>query len=313
MELILENLIALIALSAMEIVLGIDNLVFISILTSKLPIERQSAGRRLGLSLALIMRILLLSTIFWLSKMTAPIIYLDDYLPVTDLQHYFMVEAGTPGAPHGAAPVPDEEQEADQEQTAAGGEAAKDKSKPQVHKVLDEHAWREFNVVSWRDIILIAGGLFLLYKSITEIHGEVEGHDEEHQANLRRPSFGSVLFQIAMMDIIFSLDSVITAVGMVDTLWVMIAAVIMAVAVMILFANQVGNFIAENPTVKMLALNFLLMVGIMLVAEGIGTPIPKGYIYFAMGFSLLVEYFNMRMRKASKPATSPSYDSSAGI
>ncbi|MGN6547053.1 MAG: TerC family protein [Aureliella sp.] len=297
MESILENLIALIALSAMEIVLGIDNLVFISILTSKLPIERQSAGRRLGLALALIMRILLLSTIFIISRATEPIVFLSDYFPVDGLQSYFMIEEGPPAGGHGAP--------------AAHAPAA-DEAEP-VKKVLNVHAWNEFNEISWRDIILIAGGLFLLYKSITEIHGEVEGHSEERQVNLRQPSFGNVLFQIALMDIIFSLDSVITAVGMVDVLWIMIAAVILAVAVMILFANQVGNFIAENPTVKMLALNFLLMVGIMLIADGIGTPIPKGYIYFAMGFSLLVEYFNMRMRRAARSGDPTKLESSAGI
>lgn len=295
MESLLESLIALIALSAMEIVLGIDNLVFISILTSKLPIEHQSAGRRLGLALALIMRIVLLSTIFIIAKATTPIVFLSDYFPAETMQNYFMVDPNAHGGGHGIHTVAEEEE-----------------AEP-AQRILNEHAWREFNEISWRDIILIAGGLFLLYKSITEIHSEVEGHSEERQVNLRQPSFANVLFQIALMDIIFSLDSVITAVGMVDVLWVMITAVILAVAVMILFANQVGTFIAENPTVKMLALNFLLMVGVMLIADGIGTPIPKGYIYFAMGFSLLVEYLNMRMRRALRPTPPSTIDSSAGI
>ena len=285
MESIFENLIALVALSAMEIVLGIDNLVFISILTSKLPIERQSAARRWGLALALIMRILLLSTIFWMARMTEPVFHVSDYAPINGLQHYFMTE----DEPHAEV--------APEAGTAA---AAQQQQTKRAERILNAHAWREFNEVSWRDIILLAGGLFLLYKSITEIHAEVEGGHSELTATVRRPSFGNILFQIAMMDIIFSLDSVITAVGMADTLWVMITAVILAVAVMILFANQVGNFVSNNPTIKMLALNFLLIVGIMLVAEGIGTPISKGYIYFAMGFSLLVEFLNLRVRKVSQ-------------
>lgn len=305
METILENLVALIALSAMEIVLGIDNLVFISILTSKLPIERQSAARRIGLALALVMRILLLSLIFWMAHRTEPLVRLSDHLPVKGLQRYFMMHDEN---------VPEAERAAeDLSPSNAGNAEAIRAESPHHHserpakKILNAHAWHEFNEVSWRDIILLAGGLFLLYKSIREIHGEVEGHGDEHQAKIRQPSFGNILFQIAMMDIIFSLDSVITAVGMADALWVMITAVILAVAVMILFANQVGNFVSDNPTIKMLALNFLLIIGIMLVAEGIGTPISKGYIYFAMAFSLLVELLNLRVRKistASTPATS---------
>lgn len=297
METIIENVVALIALSAMEIVLGIDNLVFISILTSKLPINRQSSARRWGLALALIMRILLLSMIFWMSRMTSPIIHLSDYLPVSGMQRYFMMPVESDqdtghlsGDDQAAAAAEDEPVHA----------ASSDHvQKATTRKVLNLHAWREFDEVSWRDLILLAGGLFLLYKSIHEIHGEMEGHDEERQANVRQPSFGNILFQIALMDIIFSLDSVITAVGMADALWVMITAVILAVAVMILFANQVGNFVSSNPTIKMLALNFLLIIGIMLVAEGIGTPISKGYIYFAMGFSLLVEFLNLRVRKVA--------------
>ena len=303
MESILENLIALIALSAMEIVLGIDNLVFISILTSKLPLERQSSARRWGLALALIMRLVLLSMIFWLSRAVEPIFELDDYFPVTNFQQYFMTEQDLPGhSPFGATEAASEHMSTEEESSEAA-----------ARKILNAHAWREFNEVSLRDIILLAGGLFLLYKSIREIHSEVEGSHHELEANVRQPSFGNILFQIALMDIIFSLDSVITAVGMADSLWVMITAVILAVAVMILFANQVGNFVRDNPTVKMLALNFLLIVGIMLVAEGIGTPISKGYIYFAMAFSLLVEVLNMRVRKVSVPSSPKTPDAAAGI
>lgn len=303
MESLFENLIALVALSAMEIVLGIDNLVFISILTSKLPLDRQSSARRWGLALALVMRIILLSTIFLLARMTAPVIYLADYIPVDDLQQYFMVDAQS--LDHGTA----SEDESDDPKATNDHDVSVRKAK----RILNAHAYREFNELSWRDIILLAGGLFLLYKSIKEIHGEVEGHPDETQIRVRQPSFANILFQIAVMDIIFSLDSVITAVGMSNTLWVMITAVILAVAVMILFANQVGNFVSNNPTIKMLALNFLLIVGIMLVAEGIGTPISKGYIYFAMGFSLLVEALNLRVRKVTPRAADRHADPSSGI
>ncbi len=313
MELIIESIVALIALSAMEIVLGIDNLVFISILTSKLPIEKQAMARKVGLSLALGMRILLLSMIFWLSRMTAPVFHVDAYLPVDSLQRYFMMSVepehgeSTGQAEHASSPASSDAQslESAKEETKEAAKEAAEKgphevSKKSARKILNAHAWREFNEVSWRDIILLAGGLFLLYKSAHEIHSEVEGHGEEDAAVARAPSLTSVLIQIAMMDIIFSLDSVITAVGMANDLWVMIAAVILAVGVMILFANQVGNFVSKNPTVKMLALNFLLIIGIMLIAEGIGTPISKGYIYFAMGFSLMVEFLNLRVRKKSR-------------
>ena len=299
MDVIFESVVALLALSAMEIVLGIDNLVFISILTSKLPLEQQASARRLGLVAALGMRILLLSMIFWLSRMTAPILEINDYLPVDGLQRYFMVE------PFEVAEL-SMEVESDQsiqQPTAETSGGAHAHSKTAVKKILNKHAWREFLEVSWRDIILMAGGLFLLYKSIHEIHGEVEGQHSEKKSKVRQPSFASILFQIAMMDIIFSLDSVITAVGMADALWVMIAAVVLAVAVMILFANQVGRFVSNNPTIKMLALNFLLIIGIMLVAEGIGTPISKGYIYFAMAFSLMVEFLNLRVKNVNEKGT----------
>ena len=145
-------------------------------------------------------------------------------------------------------------------------------------------------------MILIVGGLFLLYNSVREIHHEVDGDAQAAEQVPKQVRFSSVLIQIAIMDVVFSLDSVITAVGMANQLWVMFTAVILAVAVMILFANQVGNFVDRNPTVRMLALNFLLLIGVMLVAEGVGTPINKGYIYFAMSFSLLVEAFNIRVR-----------------
>jgi predicted tellurium resistance membrane protein TerC len=346
-----ESLIALLALSAMEIVLGIDNLVFISILTNKLPLQKQSAGRRIGLVLALVMRLLLLSTIYFISQETRPLMTLSEHLDVSGFQSYFMIEVEddpepVPAEPtQSANPTPDHAplpsslppahgtsaHGASAHGTSAHGTSAHGTSahgtsahgtsahgtsahgtsahgtsvhgtsvhgSPRTRERLNHHAWREFDQVSWRDLVLLAGGLFLLIKSVREIHSEMEGHALEHDVQMRQPSFGSVITQIAIMDIIFSLDSVITAVAMARDLWVMVAAVILAVTVMILFANQVGEFVNSNPTIKMLALNFLLIIGIMLVAEGIGTPISKGYIYFAMGFSLLVEFLNMRVRTA---------------
>ena len=266
-----ESLIALVALSLMEIVLGIDNIVFISILTNKLPLDQQSLGRRIGLLLALTTRLILLGTVFWIAQLVTPIITLSDWLPSIDyLQRYFGESHGHAGHLPGAS-------------TAAA--------------VLDQEAWDEFNGVSWRDLILLLGGLFLIYNSVREIHHEVEGASVGHgQSGTPAVNFSGLMIRIGIMDVVFSLDSVITAVGMADKLWIMFVAVIIAVGVMILFADQVGNFVDRNPTVKMLALNFLLLIGVMLVAEGIGTPISKGYIYFAMAFSLLVESFNIRIR-----------------
>ncbi len=273
----IESIVALIALSLMEIVLGIDNIVFISILTSKLPRAQQSLGRRLGLMLALGTRIGLLSCVFWLAQLVTPVFTLSDWIPIDGLKSYFVdrSETGLHGGP------------------VLGEMAGAASAEPPK---FDQYAWDEFNGVSWRDLIMIAGGLFLIFNSVREIHHEVENPSETHVTSPNHPSFYGLLAQIAVMDIVFSLDSVITAVGMANQLWVMIAAVMIAVAVMILFANQVGNFVDQNPTIKMLALSFLLLIGVMLVAEGIGTPISKGYIYFAIAFSLLVEFFNMRKR-----------------
>ncbi len=270
-----EALIALVALSLMEIVLGIDNIVFISVATGKLPEEQQSSARRWGLLLALGTRILLLAGIFWIAQLVTPVFSLSDLLPVEGLKTYFTEDA-----------------------IAAGhtGEAAI-ATQQVTDSQLDQHAWDEFNQISWRDIIMVLGGLFLIRSSVMEIHEEVEAPGDDPQTTGKgRSSFGAVLVQVALMDLIFSLDSVITAVGMAKELWVMITAVIIAVGVMIWFADQVGDFVEGNPTIKMLALAFLLLIGVMLVAEGIGTPISKGYIYFAMGFSLLVESFNLRIR-----------------
>ena len=235
---------SLVTLMALEIVLGIDNLVFISILAGRLPLEQQSKARKVGLALALLTRLALLATLAWIVSLTKPFI------------------------------------------TVAGFE------------------------LSWRDLILIGGGLFLIYKATHEIHQDVEGDPEDEPTARPGTTFMAVVTQIAIIDIIFSLDSVITAVGMADQLWVMVVAVIAAVLVMLLASDPLARFIAANPTVKMLALSFLLLIGMMLIAEGLHFHIPKGYVYFALGFSVLVESLNnwsqrrrRRARAAAKAAT----------
>ena len=234
---------SLITLMALEIVLGIDNLVFISILAGRLPVEHQSKARKVGLALALISRLALLATLAWIVSLTAPFITLGKF------------------------------------------------------------------ELSWRDIILIAGGLFLFYKATHEIHNEVEGDAEDKGPGKTGVTFMAVVTQIAIIDIVFSLDSVITAVGMADQLWVMVVAVIAAVIVMLIASDPLANFIAAHPTVKMLALSFLILIGVVLVAEGLHFHIPKGYVYFALAFSVLVEFLNnwvqrrrRRMRSAGKAA-----------
>jgi len=230
--------IAFFTLATLEIVLGIDNVVFISILAGKLPEHQQARARRLGLGLAMFMRIGLLFSISWLVNLTEPL---------------FDVFS---------------------------------------------------NEISGRDMILIGGGLFLLAKSTFEIHERLEG--EGDSASKRAvSSFAGVILQILVLDLVFSLDSVITAVGLVDELGVMIAAVVVAVAVMLLSAGLISRFVHEHPTVKMLALSFLLLIGFTLVAEGLDVHIPKGYIYFAMGFSIFVEAINLRMRSGKKKHDEP--------
>ena len=224
-----EAWIALATLAVLEIVLGIDNIIFISILADKLPVERQASARRLGLLLAMATRLALLGTINMIMKLTEPVFSL--------IGHAF----------------------------------------------------------SGRDLILIVGGLFLLTKSTREIHHRLEG-DDEHAGKARTSSYGAVLLQIAIMDMVFSLDSVITAVGLADDFAVMAIAIVLAVAVMMAAANAVSRFVNDHPTVKMLALSFLLLLGMTLVAEGFGQHIAKGYIYFAMGFSIFVETLNLRAR-----------------
>jgi predicted tellurium resistance membrane protein TerC len=229
-----ESWIALLTLTVLEIVLGIDNVIFISILVGKLPKPRQPKARRLGLALAMFIRIGLLASLAWMAKLTSP-----------------------------------------------------------LFAVLGQE-------ISGRDLILLAGGLFLLSKSTREIHDRLEG--EEGGASARvGASFVSVIVQILLLDIIFSLDSVITAVGMANHLAIMITAVVVAVGVMMFAAGPIGDFVAEHPTIKMLALAFLLLIGMSLIAEGLGFHIPKGYIYFAMGFSVFVEMLNLRLRKKAEP------------
>jgi predicted tellurium resistance membrane protein TerC len=229
------TLIALATLTFLEIVLGVDNIIFISILSGKLPAEQQVRARRVGLLGAMLTRVLLLFSLAWIIRLTRPLF--------TALHHD----------------------------------------------------------VTGRDIILIVGGLFLLGKSTIEIHERLEG-EEGHGSARVAASFASVIVQIMLLDIVFSLDSVITAVGMVDQVWVMIAAVIISVAIMMAAAEPISAFVHRHPTVKMLALSFLLLIGLSLLLEGFGQHIPKGYIYFAMGFSVFVEMINLRIRaRAAAP------------
>lgn len=226
--------IAFATLTVLELVLGIDNVIFISILSGKLPTEQQPRARFIGLSLALVMRVVLLFSLSWVMTLTAP-----------------------------------------------------------IFSVMDQ-------AISGRDLILLVGGLFLIAKSTHEIHGSLEG-ESGHELRKIYSSFASVIIQIMLLDIVFSLDSVITAVGMVSNLWIMIAAVSISIMAMMLFAGSIGAFVQRHPTIKMLALAFLLLIGVTLIAEGLHQHISKGYIYFAMAFSVFVEFLNMRLRKHVRP------------
>jgi predicted tellurium resistance membrane protein TerC len=225
---------ALLTLTFLEIVLGVDNIIFISILSGKLPAAQQPRARRIGLMGAMITRILLLMSLAWIVKLTAP-----------------------------------------------------------LFSILDHE-------ISGRDLILICGGLFLLAKSTFEIHDRLEG-EEGHASRRVAASFASVIVQIMLLDIVFSLDSVITAVGMVDELWIMITAVIVSAVIMMVAATPISAFVHRHPTVKVLALSFLLLIGLSLLLEGFDQHIPKGYIYFAMGFSVFVEMINLRIRAKAAP------------
>jgi predicted tellurium resistance membrane protein TerC len=229
-----EGWIALATLTILEVVLGIDNIVFISILAGKLRVEDRARARKIGLSLAMFIRIALLWSITWVMRLTTP---------------WFVVFG---------------------------------------------------NEISGRDMILLVGGLFLIAKSTHEIHDKLEG-EEGHGSARVAASFVGIIIQILLLDIVFSLDSVITAVGMADDLAVMVLAVVIAVGVMLLSAGAISDFVDRHPTVKMLALSFLLLIGVSLIGEGLDQHIPKGYIYFAMGFSIFVEMINLRIRARSKP------------
>lgn len=245
---------ALATLTALEIVLGIDNIIFISILTGRLPESQQARARTIGLGLAMGMRILLLLAISWVVSLTDPVSWLPQ-LPFLS-----------------AVPVHPEE--------GLGSAPA---------------------LLSGRDLILMLGGLFLLWKATREIHEKLEGDGEHAVERGKTASFVGVLVQIALLDIVFSLDSVITAVGMADEIGVMIVAVVLAVGVMLFAAGPISNFVHKHPTLKMLALAFLILIGVTLVAEGLGQHISKGYIYSAMAFSLLVEMLNIRATRRGPP------------
>ncbi|SMG06703.1 TerC family protein [Sphingobacterium psychroaquaticum] len=235
--------ISFLTLTVLEIVLGIDNIVFISIQSNKLPLEQQKKARQIGLLLALVMRVALLFSIKWVMGLTAPLFNFGEMFDIENVA---------------------------------------------VARYLE---------LSGRDLILFIGGLFLIYKSTTEIHHKVEGHAEAAIKNGKVVTFSSVIIQILILDIVFSLDSVITAVGMVDQIGVMIASVIVAVGIMLVSAESISNFVNNHPSVKMLALAFLLLIGVSLTAEAFDQHIPKGYIYFAMAFSVLVEWLNIRSAK----------------
>ena len=227
-----EGLIALATLTLLEVVLGVDNIIFISILAGKLPVNQQAKARRLGLMAAMVMRILLLFSLAWIIRLTAPLFAVFGH------------------------------------------------------------------DVSGRDLILLGGGLFLLAKATLEIHERLEG-EEGHSSAKVYPTFGAVILQIMLLDIVFSLDSVITAVGMANDLAIMVAAVVIAVGIMLVSATAISEFVHRHPTVKMLALSFLMLIGLSLVGEGMGFHIPKGYIYFAMGFSIFVEMINLKVKQGS--------------
>ena len=232
-----ETWISLLTLTVLEIVLGIDNIVFISILAEKLPEKDRHKARQVGLGLAMFMRIGLLLSLSWLIGLTKPLFEIGSF---------------------------------------------------------------EF---SGRDIIMLLGGLFLLGKSTYEIHEKLEGHEDKHGVAKKVTTLTNVVIQIMLLDIVFSLDSVITAIGMAELVGIMIAAVVIAVLIMLISVKTISDFISQHPTIKILALSFLLLIGFSLTAEGLGQEIPKGYVYFAMGFSIMVEFFNLRVRAAKEPIT----------
>jgi predicted tellurium resistance membrane protein TerC len=241
-----EGLISLFTLMILEVVLGIDNIIFISIISDRLPKEQQKKARLLGLALALIMRIILLMGVSWLVSLTNPLI-----------------------------------------------------------------TFYEFDLTA-RDLILVAGGLFLLAKSTTEIHSKVSGlheDDDEKSLNKKKLSMSGAIIQIILLDIVFSFDSILTAIGLTKHIEIMIIAVVFSIIIMMIFAEKVSDFVNNHPTVKVLALSFLMMIGMLLMAEGLHAHVPKGYIYAALGFSLFVEVLNLRMRKKKESLTSKDHGS----
>jgi predicted tellurium resistance membrane protein TerC len=235
MEFTTEILISLLTLTFLEIVLGIDNIVFISIVGSRLPKEQQKKVRIIGLTLALVGRILLLLAIEWIIGLTKPIFTINDF------------------------------------------------------------------AFSFRDLILIVGGLFLIAKSTSEMHKKLESSEAEEKASLRKHTLSSALIQIMLLDLVFSLDSIITAVGLVDQVYIIVIAIVISMGVMLAFSKSISEFINKHPTMKLLAVAFLLMIGTVLVIEGLHVHVPKGYIYFSMAFALGIELLNMRIRKKQKP------------
>ena len=233
--------VSLLTLTALEVVLGIDNVIFISILAGKLPQEQQAKARKLGLTLALVTRILLLMSLTWIMGLTKPLFT----LPVVQAD------------------------------------------------------------VSGRDLVLLIGGLFLIWKSVREVHEKLEDEDGHATKGKSRVSFSGVIVQILLLDIVFSLDSVITAVGMANNIWVMVAAVVIALGVMLAFAGAISDFVNRHPTLKMLALSFLILIGVTLIGEGLHFHIPKGYIYFSMAFAFAVEMLNLRLRSKEKKKAEP--------
>jgi predicted tellurium resistance membrane protein TerC len=227
----MEQIVALVTLILLEVVLGIDNIIFISIVTARLPVDQQKKGRRLGLLLAMLMRLILLTIISLILKLQG------------DLFTVFSMG------------------------------------------------------ISGKDLILIAGGIFLLYKTATEIHHKMEGEDGDTSKDIKVTTFGSAIGQILILDLVFSVDSIITAVGMVEELWIMYTAVVVSVGVMLFASEPISRFVNNHPAFKMLALSFLLLIGVSLIAEGLEFHIPKGYIYFSMAFALLVDIFQMRMTR----------------
>ncbi len=235
----MEIVIALLTLILLEVVLGIDNIIFISIVTSRLPVQQQKKGRRVGLLLAMVMRLLLLTVISWVLKLEGDL--------------FTILSVG----------------------------------------------------ISGKDLILICGGLFLIYKSASEIYHKMEGEPGDKSKEIKVTSFSSAIGQILVLDLVFSIDSIITAVGMVDQLWVMYVAVVVSVGIMLFAAEPVSGFVNKHPAFKMLALSFLLLIGFALIGEGIDAHIPKGYIYFSMAFALLVDVFQMRMTKTAAKKVQP--------